>query len=532
MRLHDHELPAWTREAREDELDEFEAIELALDEVHPPSTEAAALVTSPELLDAALARACMDVRQLECESGFFHDRNPSLWTNEAIWGIVALMLRPPAPLADALASIAMRLHEVGPFLADLRTTITEAVPRPWTARAIVEAQAAQQLCRTDLATWLAEQQADEASATWVLEAAALAATAFAETEAWLRALPDAGDDALRVGEEAYGVLLARGHFVDDSPADLLTQAQDELAEAQQLLEEVAMSLAGGVDALHEMLADEHPAADDYLATFDAGWSACRDFVQEHDLVEWGAMPVRHRPEPQWARALAGALHGLGYRAPSPLEPPAIHEVLVTPVDGVDTKEQTRRLRRHHRSAITVEHVLQTSALGRHVQLWHASRRSTSRVGGLAAVDGASRAGMFLSGTMTDGWAGYAIRLADELGFLSPLDQAVALHFRIRTIVRAIIDLRLHTGSLSFEDAVDFYVTDADLSRASAEQAVTVHSMFPGTAIAGWVGTTRIVALREALMARDGVAFSLRPFHDALLSRGSIPVALAARLLLA
>lgn len=531
MRLHDHELPAWTRDAREDELDEFEAIELALDEAHPPSTEAAALATGPELLDAVLAKACMDVRQLECESGFFHDRNPSLWTNEASWGIVALMLRPPAPLADALASIAMRLHEVGPFLAELRTTITEAVPAPWTARAIVEAQAAQRLCRTHLATWLAEQQADEASAAWVLEAAALAATAFAETEEWLRALPDAGDDALRVGEEAFAILLTRGHFVEESPADLLAQAQDELAEAQQRLEDVAMSLAGSVDALQELLADEHPAADEYLAAFDASWSACRDFVHEHDLVEWGAMPVRHHPEPPWARALADALHGLGYRAPSPLEPPAIHEVLVAPVDGLDALELTRRLRRHHRSAITVEQVVQTSALGRHVQLWHASRRSTSRVGGLAAVDGASRAGMFLSGTMTDGWAGYAIRLADELGFLSPLDQAVALHLRIRTIVRAIVDVRLHTGSLSFEEAVDFYVTDADLSRASAEQAVTAQSMFPGTAIAGWLGTTRIVALRDALMARDGVAFSLRPFHDALLSRGSIPVALAARLLL-
>ncbi|MFN5201546.1 MAG: DUF885 family protein [Gemmatimonas sp.] len=57
-------------------------------------------------------------------------------------------------------------------------------------------------------------------------------------------------------------------------------------------------------------------------------------------------------------------------------------------------------------------------------------------------------------------------------------------------------------------------------------------MFPGTAVMYWLGTQGILDLREAVRARDGAAFSYRAFHDALLSRGSIPVLLAARLLLA
>ena len=37
---------------------------------------------------------------------------------------------------------------------------------------------------------------------------------------------------------------------------------------------------------------------------------------------------------------------------------------------------------------------------------------------------------------------------------------------------------------------------------------------------------------DAVRARDGASFSYRSFHDALLSRGSIPVLLAANLMLA
>jgi hypothetical protein len=89
MRLHDHELPDWTREARDDELDEFEALTIALDDAFPATDDMALLARDGEALDAALARANMDVRQLEFESRFFHDRNPALWTGEAIFGIVS-----------------------------------------------------------------------------------------------------------------------------------------------------------------------------------------------------------------------------------------------------------------------------------------------------------------------------------------------------------------------------------------------------------------------------------------------------------
>ena len=59
-----------------------------------------------------------------------------------------------------------------------------------------------------------------------------------------------------------------------------------------------------------------------------------------------------------------------------------------------------------------------------------------------------------------------------------------------------------------------------------------NSMFPCAAVMYWLGTQGILHLRDAVRVREGAAFSYRTFHDALLSRGSIPVLLAAKLLLA
>jgi uncharacterized protein (DUF885 family) len=57
-------------------------------------------------------------------------------------------------------------------------------------------------------------------------------------------------------------------------------------------------------------------------------------------------------------------------------------------------------------------------------------------------------------------------------------------------------------------------------------------MFPGTAVMYWLGTREIHRLRAEVRTREGSTFSLRRFHDRLLSYGAIPVPLISRLMLA
>lgn len=533
MRLHDHELPDWTRDVRDDELDEFEALTVALDDTLPATSDWAVLASDSELLDAELARASMDVRQLEYESKHFHDKNPALWTGEALFGVIGLMLRPPAPIEDAIASIAMRLHEVPRFLADMPHTITEPMPPQWVARAVKEARVGATLLRSRLLIWLEAHGADEASTMWAMEAGETAAAALDDTADWLEAQPVLDAAPIAIGTEAYNILLARGHFCDDDAEALLRRAHEEMPAAQERFASLAIAVAGSVDGLADALADDRPTMASYIAAYTTRWEACKTFAADHDLVEWGDWPLRYVPIPAWASEAAPQLYFLFYRSPAPLDPRDEHLYLVTPVDATLTdSERERRLKQWNHSAITLNHVVHHGALGHHVQNWHAANRSTSKIGTIAAVDCASRIGLFQGGSMAEGWACYATELADELGFLTPLEQAAEQQSRVRMLARAIVDISLHTGVMTFDDAVDYYVGEVGMPMAAATAEVVKNSMFPGTAVMYWLGTAGILALRDAVQAREGAAFSYRTFHDALLSRGSIPVLLAAKLLLA
>jgi uncharacterized protein (DUF885 family) len=69
-----------------------------------------------------------------------------------------------------------------------------------------------------------------------------------------------------------------------------------------------------------------------------------------------------------------------------------------------------------------------------------------------------------------------------------------------------------------------------MTEAAARAEACKNSMFPATAIMYWLGTDGIHRLRRQRERADGAAFSLRAFHDRVLSFGSIPVPLVAQVL--
>ena len=58
----------------------------------------------PDGVDLELADAHLEIALAEHDSGHFVHRNPSLWTGEAIFGVLSLMTRDFAPLAERLES--------------------------------------------------------------------------------------------------------------------------------------------------------------------------------------------------------------------------------------------------------------------------------------------------------------------------------------------------------------------------------------------------------------------------------------------
>ncbi len=521
--VHDYDavLPDWSPAGLAALDAEMEALHAALPAFATPSR--------PDEVDAELARGFLEIQRAEVAGAHGPRGNPALWTGEAIFGLVSLMIRDFAPVAERMRSAASRLAAVPPFLGDARATLGTAAPHPaWTARALRECTGAHVLLTTGLARWIeAHPTVPDGIRRAVVNGADAARAAFSAFAAWLRARPTATDEALACGREMLTLLLTRGHACDTPIATLLGEARAALGAERARLDEVAHATAGSWGHAQAWLAADHPAPDEYLRVFGEVWSACHARAAEHDVVTWPAWPIRYVEFPRWTSEAAPYLYYLFYRSPAPLDRYTTYEYAVPPLPADDA---AAHLRAWNRSVVTLNHVVHHGAIGHHVQNWHAYHRAPTRIGRVAAVDCASRIGMFCGGTMAEGWACYATALMEELEFLTPLERVAEQHSKVRFLARAVLDLELHTGAITYDEGVAFWVAQVGASAEAARGEVTKASMFPGTAIMYWLGTREIHALRERRRRALGDGFSLKAFHDELLGHGSIPVALVARLM--
>ncbi len=497
-------------------------------ERYPAPTAPAIYREHPDLLDAELMRAFCEIQLSENASGHGPRGNPALWTGEAVFSVISLMIREFAPLLERVRSAIARMNAIPTFFEQARATIgARPLPGPWVARALRDCDGAKMLFTRGMHIWLTSDWLTDGDRSLAVAAASEANQAFREFDDWLRERPAAEESAMQCGAAHYDLLLRRGHQCLRSREELLADARKSLEAERRVLDEMAKEAAGSWPAVQEQLAANHPSPGDYLATFDQEWRACRQAIVDADIVTWPNWPITYREIPAFTRDAAPFLYYLFYRSPAPFDPYTEHTYVVTPIPADNVESH---LRAWNRSVIRLNHVLHHGGVGHHLQNWHAYHRAPTQVGKVAAVDCANRIAMFCGGTMAEGWACYSTGLLGEIGGLSRLELVAEQHSRVRQLARAVIDLSFHVGELSFDDAASLFADAAGVQLSVAQAEVVKCSMFPGTPVMYWLGTQGILDLREHVRGRDGASFSLKRFHDELLGYGSIPVPLIARVM--
>ncbi len=520
--VHDYDdaLPDFTARGVAETTTEMTAL---LRDLH--SSAVAEPATPAEQIDRTLAEHFLTIQRWEYGSRHFHGGNPSVYSGEAIFGVLALFLRPFAPLSERVDAAIARMDAIPQFLATAAENVRSAPPA-WTERAIRECTGAMHFLGSGVDRLIADEAITDPRFP---AAAANARRAFAAYQSFLetevRANPT---EAYACGGEAFAMYMALGHELDQSGAEIERYAREQFAESHARLVEGAAAF-GATDwrgALAQ-LADLHPTPETYDRRYQELWDGCFATAHEHHLVTWPTFPIRFGPPPRWAREAAPFLYFLPYRSPATYHRPPVHDYLVPPIEAdLSPDEQERRLRATNDSVIKLNHVVHHGGIGHHVQNWYAFR-AESRIGQMAAVDCAARIAMFCGGTMAEGWSSYVVNLMGEVGFLTPLEIYAQHYARMRAAARAIVDVNLHVGHFSFAQAVAFYRDDTDMTETAAHAEAVKNTMFPGAAMIYLIGQDMIRDLRHEMAAREGSAFTLRRFHDRVLSYGSIPVPLIA-----
>jgi uncharacterized protein (DUF885 family) len=134
----------------------------------------------------------------------------------------------------------------------------------------------------------------------------------------------------------------------------------------------------------------------------------------------------------------------------------------------------------------------------------------------------------VGGAYIEGWGLYSERLADEMDlFRDEGERFGMLDAQAWRAARLVVDTGLHALRWPRQRSIDF-LRGAGLSETDAVIETDRYIAWPGQALTYKIGQREIERLRAELSRRDGSAFDLRAFHDALLGHGSLPLATLAR----
>jgi uncharacterized protein (DUF885 family) len=133
------------------------------------------------------------------------------------------------------------------------------------------------------------------------------------------------------------------------------------------------------------------------------------------------------------------------------------------------------------------------------------------------------------------------------GFYSPGELLYMLQAQLMRAVRVRVDTGIHTGRMTFDEAVDYFAehvefypgaraaqaTDpaAKAIMAGAERAIYRYSKWPTQAITYNLGKNEILALREEVRAARGDKFDAKRFHEEFMRMGTVPAAFVREALL-
>jgi uncharacterized protein (DUF885 family) len=137
------------------------------------------------------------------------------------------------------------------------------------------------------------------------------------------------------------------------------------------------------------------------------------------------------------------------------------------------------------------------------------------------------------GVFVEGWALYGEEMLMRQGLYpeGSAGQAQVLRLARYRAARIGVDVNLHTGRWTFEQAVKHFMEAGGLDREAAEGEAAGAASEPSQKITYMVGKVQIMRLLGKYRDREGARFRLGAFHDALLASGSLPLSIVEWLLL-
>jgi uncharacterized protein (DUF885 family) len=470
-------------------------------------------LSASEAEDRELLLNHLHGRLLEAEKIRSWEKNPDIYSSGASESVYTLISRNFAPAKERLKAVIAREKQIPAIFQAAQANLNNP-PRIFTEVAIEQVPDIIDFFENTVPAAFAEVKDPVLLAQFKTSNQAVIQALHAYL-IWLKQdlLPKSKGD-FRIGADNYRQKLLYDEMVDLPLPRLLEIGMADLRKNQAHFKAVAAQLDPSRSA-EQILADlgkDHPAPDKLLQSFRDVLGGLKGFIESHKIITIPS-PVLPRIEetPSFMRALTFA----SMDTPGPFEYNAKEAYFnVTLPDPTWKTSEIEEYMAGFNHAVIISTAIHEAYPGHYIQfLW--AKQAPSKVRQILDAS-----------TNSEGWAHYCEQMMLDEGYgngdlklrLGQLQDALLRN------ARYIVGIQMHTGKMSFEEGVDFFVKEGYQSRTNALLETRRGTSDP-TYLYYTLGKLQIQKLRQDYQALKGKDFSLQAFHDRFIQQGLSPIKL-------
>ncbi len=439
--------------------------------------------------------------------------NPDIYSSGVTASIFGLMSRKFAPPEERLRDVISREQQIPQVLADARRNLQNP-PKIYTEVAIEQMSGNESFFADDVPKAFADVKDPQLTAQFKKVNSAVV-DELKKYESWLKSdlLPHSHGD-FRIGADNFHKKLMYEDMVDLPLDQVLQIGYTNLRANQSWLKDVCKKIDASKtpQQIAERVGKDHPAPDQLLQSFRNIFNGLIDFINSHHII---TIPTQVRPileeTPPFERALTFA----SMDTPGPYEKVATEAFFnVTLPEKNWPHEKVEEYMTSFNRGTIVSTAVHEAYPGHYVQLIYFKQ-----------VPSKARK-LIWANTNVEGWAHYTEQMMLDEGYGKgdlELRAGQLLDALLRNC-RYIVGIQMHTGKMTLDQGIDFFMREGFMSRPSAEKEAKRGTSDP-TYLYYTLGKLQILKLREDYRKKMGANYSLQRFHDEFMQQGGVPIKL-------
>ncbi len=441
------------------------------------------------------------------------EKNPDIYSSGPTGSIFSLISRKFAPPEERLRDVIAREKQIPAVLQAARANLRNP-PKIYTEIALEQLPGIQSFFENDVPAAFTSVK-DPALLQQFHRTNQATIQDLKQYEQWVRTdlLPQSNGD-FRLGADNFYKKVKYEEMVD-LPLDRLLQiGYANLRQNQQKLEALCKQIdpTKTPQQIAAQFEKDHPQPDQLLQTFRNTLSGLIAFIQQNHIIE---IPSTVRPileeTPPFMRATTTA----SMDTPGPYEKVATEAYFnVTLPEKNWPKERVEEFMTAFNRGTIESTAIHEAYPGHYVQLlWF--QRVQSKVRKLVG-----------SNSNIEGWAHYCEQMMIDQGYgkNDPELKVGQLLDALLRNCRYIVGIQMHTGKMSYEQGIDFFIKEGHMSRDYAERETKRGTADP-TYLYYTLGKLEILKLRKDYQQKMGASYSLETFHTEFVKQGGVPVKL-------